>query len=97
MKDIITIVCDDCSRTFQVRRPHNFERLISSILKLVKCPTCHPEALAGMCSACRLPLSLLRPIKKWGGGKSGFHADLCFACYQRERREKKALSVTTVP
>lgn len=87
------IRCDDCRVLFQVRRPKN-TLLIPQIVALVKCPTCHPEALVGMCAGCRLPLALVRPGKKWGS--SGFPADQCFTCYQRGRRGRIAFTRTFV-
>lgn len=77
------IRCEECWEVYALRRPKD-TLLIPKILLLVKCPICHPEALAGMCAGCRLPLVLVRPEKKWGS--SGFPADLCFTCYQRKRR-----------
>jgi hypothetical protein len=87
----INIRCEDCGTLFSVRRPRKIV-LIASIVALVKCPICHPANLAGMCAGCRLPLSIL----KNGHGKGEPHvSELCFSCYQRERRSSALLSETS--
>lgn len=83
---LMNIRCPECWHIYSVRRP-NDTTLVPAILRIVRCPACHPEALAGCCSACRLPLALLRPPKRWG--TSGYHSDLCFSCFQSERRFKR--------
>jgi hypothetical protein len=77
---------------YVVRRPVraflNASIKVEEIIAVSFCVQCHPERLHEVCGGCLLPLKLLRG-KKYGS--SGFHAQLCFTCYQRERRARLAL------
>jgi hypothetical protein len=54
---LMQIRCEDCYELYAVRRPKN-PNLIATILALIKCPRCHPEALKDVCAGCRLPFEL---------------------------------------
>jgi hypothetical protein len=60
----LNVRCDECYVIYSVRRPRNPNQ-VAAVVALIKCPLCHPEALADVCGACRLPSSIF-PIHSNG-------------------------------
>jgi hypothetical protein len=75
--------CDECHEINVVRRPKN-TLLIPLIVRDVKCPYCHPEALADVCASCRLPWTVVKRHSN----------ELCNTCAVRELRYTQGIQAT---